>query len=269
LYALSGSHIYPRCTLLNIVKRNGFNNKASDLIASQDLIPKILKDNKAETLIKTRQYELLKRYIISNDLQYWNQIKIAIRNNYIVNNVNDWYDYLHMLTALRKDIHNPKYVCPTDFYEAHQKVLAKHQELRRKQKLAKLIEEIEIDNEEYIKQKQFFFDLHFKYGIINPNINENTMYGYHCTYDENNVQNRVGDIFFYSDSKTFNTLCDFYNNTDMIPNELKDWSIPPEFSWFHYVTKNNININVNHWDIKVMRNNIDEVKNKNFDYEIL
>jgi hypothetical protein len=72
-----------------------------------------------------------------------------------------------------------------------------------------------------------------------------------------------------SHSKTFNTLCDFYNNTDMIPNELKDWSIPPEFSWFHYVTKNNININVNHWDIKVMRNNIDEVKNKNFDYEIL
>jgi hypothetical protein len=113
------------------------------------------------------------------------------------------------------------------------------------------------------------FDLHFKYGIINPDIIENTMYGYHCTYDENNVQNRVGDIFFYSDSKTFNTLCDFYNNTDMIPNELKDWSVPPEFSWFHYVTKNNININVNHWDIKVMRNNIDEVKNKNFDYEIL
>jgi hypothetical protein len=170
LYAISGSHIYPRCTLLNIVKRNGFNNKASDLIASQDLIPKILKDNKAETLIKTRQYELLKRYIISNDLQYWNQIKIAIRNNYIVNNVNDWYDYLRMLTALRKDIHNPKYVCPTDFYEAHQKVLAKHQELRRKQKLAKLIEEIEIDNEEYIKQKQFFFDLHFKYDNVSVEV---------------------------------------------------------------------------------------------------
>jgi hypothetical protein len=54
-----------------------------------------------------------------------------------------------------------------------------------------------------------------------------------------------------------------------LPEYYRDWSIPPEFAWFYHLKNSNIDIDVNHWDIKVVRNNMDEVKNKNFDYEMI
>lgn len=114
------------------------------------------------------------------------------------------------------------------------------------------------------------FDLFFNQNIIdNVDVNSNSIYAYSPAYDENDVLNRVTDIFFYSDSDTFNKLSNYYNEIDRLPKEYKSWDIAPEFVWFYYITNSNINIEVNHWDIKVMRNNMDEIKNKNFDYEII
>jgi hypothetical protein len=114
------------------------------------------------------------------------------------------------------------------------------------------------------------FDLFFNQDIIkNTNIQPNTIYAYSPTYDENNVLDRVADIFFYSDSKTANKLSNYLHVVNDLPEYYRDWSIPPEFAWFYHLKNSNIDIDVNHWDIKVVRNNMDEVKNKNFDYEMI
>ena len=60
----------------------------------------------------------------------------------------------------------------------------------------------------------------------------------------------------------------YYINTELLPIEYRDHSIEPEFAWFYNITSNNIKIEEYHWDIKVMRNDLSEIKNNDFSYEI-
>ena len=114
------------------------------------------------------------------------------------------------------------------------------------------------------------FDLFFKHNIIEDlNIKENTIYAYSPTYDDDGVLDRVTDIFYYANSDTFNKLTNYYYDIKNLPEKYMTWDLPPEFAWYYYMVNLGINVEVNHWDIKVMRNNIDEVKNKNFDYEMI
>jgi hypothetical protein len=51
--------------------------------------------------------------------QYWPGIKIAIRNNYMVEKPSDWIDYLQLLSFFGKDLHSGKYVCPENLQKEH------------------------------------------------------------------------------------------------------------------------------------------------------
>ena len=126
------------------------------------------------------------------------------------------------------------------------------------------------NNFEYDLVIKMRYDLFFKYDIIDcdNNFNENTYYGYNPAYDEFGNLMRITDLFFYSKTKTFDFLSTYYANLHTLPKKYLDHSIEPEFSWFYYVTSNNIKINENHWDIKVMRNSLSEIKNNDFTYEV-
>jgi hypothetical protein len=104
------------------------------------------------------------------------------------------------------------------------------------------------------------FDTYFTTPIIIDNIKPklNTVYGNHYDYYYDEVykrhNGRLGDIFWCSDSLTYDILSDFYlelqNITD-IPH-----GTPPEFSWLRYIKKNGINITPNpRWDLHILREN--------------
>lgn len=59
--------------------------------------------------------------------QYWAAYKITLRNHYDIIDIALWCDYVDMLRRLGKDIHNPKYVCPKNLQEAHDKAQRKLQ----------------------------------------------------------------------------------------------------------------------------------------------
>jgi hypothetical protein len=191
-FDLSGNYLYPRVNVLPIVKRNGFNIKALKNINAQILILGILTDNKCETLIKAKQYDLLKTALYYNHRidNIWSQIKIAIRNNYIIKNENNWNDYLTLMKELNKDLHNPKYVCPIDLHKEHQKALEKVRLKRRKIKLKKMLSKLHEENKEYIKQRHMFFDLHLKYDNLSIDVIKSVRQVYdegvllnHCVYE--------------------------------------------------------------------------------------
>ncbi len=83
----------------------------------------------AETLLKSRQYELL-GYLVDHVgavNQYWNTIKIALRNRYRVKDAGIWFDYLDLLRYFRKDVHNPIYICPKNLKKTHDQLVIKKQ----------------------------------------------------------------------------------------------------------------------------------------------
>ena len=84
--------------------------------------------------------------------KHWNQIKICIRNNYLINQPSIWFDYIEFLERYFKDLHNTKYVCPDNLKKAHDKYVEK----ARKERIAKEIEALkeEIDQEDIVYEKR-------------------------------------------------------------------------------------------------------------------
>ena len=118
--------------------------------------------------MKTDQVELLKYFdkypVYIND--YWQSIKICIRDNFKIADPSIWFDYLSLLKYFGKDLSNPKYVCPVDVKLAHDRLVIKKREQDRKLKLIELREKIEEEQEEYEKQKGRFFNLLITDGEI-------------------------------------------------------------------------------------------------------
>ena len=110
---ISYSPIYPRYKVLPTLRRNGFNGNFHDIVPTK-LIPALLSDSRAETLLKAGQYPMLRYYLYHsfNIGEYWASIKICIRNGYTIEDGSMWRDTIDLLRHFGKDTNSPKYVCP-------------------------------------------------------------------------------------------------------------------------------------------------------------
>lgn len=119
-----------------------------------DLFEKIPESNRLESVMKMRQFSIL-NYGLSNSTSllhnYWKSICVATRHKYIVTDAGLWFDMLHSLRELGKDIHNPHYICPKDLKAAHDKWVALLSKKREKERLERKIKEA-IESEETYKE---------------------------------------------------------------------------------------------------------------------
>lgn len=156
--------IYPIRKISSVIKRNGFKGHFYGH-TPHSFFSLLLKENKVETLLKTKQIGLVKEF--GNEIhKYWSSIKICIRNNYIVEDVSIWFDYLQLLNYFEKDLNSPKYVCPVDLMKQHDRLLKKKKELLRLLKLIQLRDKIELSQKEFEQQKGFFFGFVIEQGDI-------------------------------------------------------------------------------------------------------
>ena len=159
--------LYPEVKLSDTLQRNGFEGKCYG-IAPTSLIPALLTDSRAETLMKAGRTEHL-RYFLSRARtidEYWQAYKITLRRGYDITDIALWCDYVDMLRRLGKDTHNALYVCPEDLQQAHNEV---HRKLRARQereeeehKRQKALE----DEARFQKLKAPFFGITFTDGTI-------------------------------------------------------------------------------------------------------
>jgi hypothetical protein len=159
--------IYPVRKILPVLKRNGFKGFFYN-IPCQVLFSQLLSNPRAETLLKTNQIPLL-QYMVKEETnldQYWPGIKIAIRNNYMIEKPSDWIDYLQLLSFFGKDLHSGKYVCPENLQKEHDYYVRLKKKKDTENRKKELQEEFETFQSEYIRSKNKFFDLVFSNGKI-------------------------------------------------------------------------------------------------------
>ena len=123
------SPIYPKFKVTDILRRNGFKDNFYGIVPTK-FIPALLTDSRVETLLKAGHTDHL-RYFLGNKRTFeelWQSYKIAVRKGYDITDISLWSDYVDTLRRLGKDIHNPKYLCPTDLKGEHDR---KHEELLR------------------------------------------------------------------------------------------------------------------------------------------
>ncbi|MEZ7675647.1 PcfJ domain-containing protein [Prevotella sp. 20925_1_30] len=167
------SQIYPKFKVTDILRRNGFKDNFYGIVPTQ-LIPALLTDSRVETLLKAGRTDHL-RYFLGNKRTFeelWQSYKIAVRNGYEIADISLWSDYVDTLRRLGKDIHNPKYLCPTDLKGEHDR---RHEELLRQrereeieQKQKKAME----DEKRFKELKSKFFGICFTDGTIQVHVLE-------------------------------------------------------------------------------------------------
>ena len=165
-YRINPYYIYPKIIVTAKIKRNGFANNFYE-ITPCDFFSELITNSKFETLLKTKQIGLLKYFLRHNNFtEYWDSVKICIRNNYLVEDANMWYDHMKLLKKFNKDLRNPKYVCPYNLQYEHQILIEKNAKKEEKEKLLRELENIRREEDEYKKSKGKFFGV----CISNDNI---------------------------------------------------------------------------------------------------
>ena len=177
LYDIMPTEVYPRMSLIPELKRNGFTRDFCNLTPFE-LFHAILTDNHCETLLKTGQKGLLK-HLIRNSLRnadtYWNSVRIANRNGYIVKDASMWCDYIDLLHYMGKDTNSPKYVCPSDLKTEHDLFVQKKTERREREQIAQQKQKA-LENEQRFKElKGKFFGIAFTDGTIQVRVLESVL----------------------------------------------------------------------------------------------
>ena len=167
------SPIYPKFKVTDILRRNGFKDNFYGIVPTQ-LIPALLTDSRVETLLKAGRTDHL-RYFLGNKKTFeelWQSYKIAVRNGYEIADISLWNDYVDTLRRLGKDIHNPKYLCPTDLKGEHDR---RHEELlrqREKEEIEQKQKKAMEDEKRFKELKSKFFGICFTDGTIQVHVLE-------------------------------------------------------------------------------------------------
>lgn len=170
---ISYSQIYPKFKVTDILRRNGFKGDFHNITPTR-LIPALLSDNRAETLMKAERYEDLKYFLSKNKgiENYWDVYKLVLRHDYKVSDIALWCDYIDMLQRLGKDIHNPKFVCPSDLIAEHDKRESELRRQREKEEIERKRQKAIADEERFHELKSKFFGLAFSDGTIQVHVLE-------------------------------------------------------------------------------------------------
>ena len=167
------SQIYPKFKVTETLRRNGFRDDFHD-IAPTILIPALLSDSRAETLMKAGRMEHL-RYFLNNKSTFdacWQSYKVATRNGYEIEDIFLWCDYVDMLRRLNKDIHSPKYVCPTNLHKEHDLKQSELRRQREKEEKAEKRKKAMEDEKRFHELKSKFFGISFTDGTIRVHVLE-------------------------------------------------------------------------------------------------
>lgn len=163
-------YYYPKQQLIPELKRTGIKKRHFDQ-RPFDVYRALLTDSRMETLLKSKQLSVLKSFL--NDTHrkldnYWASIRICIRNGYKIKDATLWFDYIDNVRFFGKDLHNAKYVCPSDLHREHDRYMHKKAKADAQKEIEKLREKEEVFKE----AKSKFFGLTFSDGLIQVRVLE-------------------------------------------------------------------------------------------------
>lgn len=174
VYDITPACTYPRVRIIPELKRNGFKGEFHNL-QPFELFCELLKNNQAETLIKTGQYSLLSyfiRYSSKSIATYWNAIRIATRSKYIVEDAGIWCDYIDLLRYFNKNTNNPKYICPADLKAEHDRLVQKKMERLERERIEQQKHKALENERKFQELKAKFFGISFTDGTIQVRVLE-------------------------------------------------------------------------------------------------
>lgn len=187
-YDLYHHAIHPDSVFNSNFKKVGIDSNLTGLTILE-ATERITLGSHLETLLKCKQYDLLCYFKSVGDGNYWDSIKICIRNKYIVKDARLWIDYIDLLNCFGKDLRNAHYVCPKNLKKEHDKyVIKKRKKIQHETEIQNRLKKLK-DEELFKARKEPFFGISFTDGVIEvkvlDSINEYMLEGdtlKHCVF---------------------------------------------------------------------------------------
>ena len=193
-YKIYPSAYYPTCKVLPEIRQRGFKGNLYNLHPLDLFIP-LLTSSKMETIFKSGQHNLFRHLAMTNQSKadtLWASVKIAIRNGYNIKDASLWCDHIGLLAHFGKDLHNAKYVCPTDLKAEHDHYMRKKREQQEMERIRQQRIKALEDEGRFKALKGKFFGIQFTDGEIQvrvlESVEEHLLEGtlmHHCVYDCN------------------------------------------------------------------------------------
>lgn len=172
VYDLYGYDIYPRMKVHPLLKRNGWSSAMSKMKTSPIKIWRaLLTDPAVEGLAKTHQYDVLDYWFKTGDYRrdksdWLPLVKICNRRKYIIKDASLWFDIVDSLRKLRIDTHSPKYICPDDLHQMHDRLQRKLEAKKIKDELRRLNSHAKDWEQFYRENKGKYLHIAFNDGNI-------------------------------------------------------------------------------------------------------
>lgn len=161
--------ICPHGGVLAKLRRNGYTSRCNEM-APDKLMRWLLTDNRAETLMKQRQWDCLRLFFGTMGGGGYNQfrpmINICTRHGYTIQDADLWRDLLLWLDELGIDTRNPKNICPKDLRMAHDEIERQVRALRNKKRAEDLARDARQRERFYREEKGNFIGIGFTDGTI-------------------------------------------------------------------------------------------------------
>lgn len=138
--------------------------------APASILTELLKNSHIETLWKAGYYDfgLNRNQHYANE--YWNELKICIRNHYKIKDVTLWCDTISNLRELELDTHNAHYVCPKNLNKAHDEYRLRLERMRAKKEKECERKKIRMNEKGYRERMRCYIGIMFGSNDINLHV---------------------------------------------------------------------------------------------------
>lgn len=166
VYSVVGNYLYPRMSFTPILRRNGMSTTLMRSRGADPLVlaKKLLTDPFVEELVKCGQRAVLLHWLnsgghIADRTSWQHAIRICTRNGYVVQDAGLWFDTLDACRELGLDTHSPKYVCPSDMGQMHDRLMARIAKVRQERELKEKRKGLNSFERSYAKRMCKYFGL--------------------------------------------------------------------------------------------------------------
>lgn len=151
---------------LPIFRQRGLAGRPFPKVNPIRLFKGLLNDPRIETTLKCGDMSHLD-YFLENPSQFnnvWESYKLTIRHNYRISDISLWADMVNLLVSVGKDIHNPKYICPSNLNEAHDEIHKLNIRRVERKRQREEVERIGLYEELFQQNKSKYFNIRISEG---------------------------------------------------------------------------------------------------------
>ena len=128
--------VYPRQSVLPILKRNGYCDWLKKNTQFSTTFHRLMDNPQYETIAKAKRFDLWENLKWDFIKDHWPQVKMVMRHDYHPDDFEVWVDTVSMAGRLGYDVFSPKYILPENVHRLHDLFIRKQNEQDREAEIA-------------------------------------------------------------------------------------------------------------------------------------